>query len=382
MDNILYSGPLAAKKIFRTPQYKEKPQQIPTQELGLGNRGYFWGNAAEKWEPTINAIDTIWDTRNTIPVSRAAYLPRNVNFVSEDGRSKIPFVGGVGNAGDEYLRSFGFGLDKDGNPDPERLPSKNYGIYSNVNHGRYEGKSYLNANARKHGDPEPYEIDDRLDRPTLALTDLGWENMQPMKPVIKTNKFNKLTQSPYANQPPHSTGMHEIAHYLDSIIGLGDWHASELMNRNQAEFNNHPFHQGEQNWNKDTLYNAWMNDPLTEHLDLNNPHNTGLRELLHNRGHHGGVVNPREGFGEYISTALTDPGYNKKNKPSWRVSQEHSDYKMKPSEKFARLSAQTYRPPLYNDGFSAMTPELDKTFADSLATFLNSEYLINQRERE
>jgi hypothetical protein len=370
-------------KPIRTPPYVKPQQQVPTQELGLGSRGHFWGNAAEQWEPTIKVLDTIWTTRGTIPVPREAYFPRDVNFVTEGGRSNQAAVGVLGSAGDEYLRSFGFGLDKDGNPDPEKLPSKNLGIYSNVDHDRFEGKSRVNVDARKHGYPEPFLIDDRTDRPTLAITDLGWEQLQPMKPLIKANttKFNKLTQSPYTTQPPVSTGIHEIAHYLDSIIGLGAWqHGSELMDSHQIESTNHPYHQGEQNWNKDTLYDAWMNDPRTKHLDLNNPENTGLRELLHNRGHHGGVVNPREGFGKYIATALTDPGYNKKNKPSWRVSQKTSDYKMQPSEKFARLSSHTLRPQSYDDGFTAMTPELDKTFADSLATFLNSEYLINQRE--
>ena len=51
---------------------------------------------------------------------------------------------------------------------------------------------------------------------------------------------------------------------------------------------------------------------------------------------------------------------------------------MQPAEKFARLSSHTLRPQLYDDGFTAMTPELDKTFADSLATFLNSEYFHTQ----
>lgn len=363
------------------PLYVEPPQQVATQELGLGSRGHFWGNASEQWEPSIKALDTIWNTRGTIPVSRAAYLPRDVNFITEDGRSGNFLSEALGTAGDDYFRTFGFSIDEHGRIDQDDpYPTENLGIYHNVNHNQFEGKLAMNKEALEVGAPIPYTVDDRLDRPTLAITDFGWDKMQPLNPIIKTNKFNNLTRSPMHTRPYDSVGMHEIAHYLDSVIGLGGWMGSELMDRNQAEFNNHPFHQGEQNWNKDTLYNAWMNDPATEHLDLNNPNNTGLRELLNNRGHHGGVVNPREGFGKYISTALTDPGYNRMNKPSWRVSQEHSDYKMLPSEKFARMSAGVLRPMIQDEGFNSMTPELDKTFADSLATFLNSEYLQNQRE--
>jgi len=152
----------------RIPPYVEPPpQQVATQELGLGSRGHFWGNAAEQWEPSIKALDTIWNTRGTIPVSRAAYLPRDVNFITEEGRSGNWISENAGTAGDQYFETFGFEIDDDG------FPTENLGIYSNVNHNQFEGKLARNEEARKLGLPEPYQVDDRRDRPTLAITDLG-----------------------------------------------------------------------------------------------------------------------------------------------------------------------------------------------------------------
>tara|TARA_R100001530_G_scaffold43497_1_gene33062 strand:- start:124 stop:555 length:432 start_codon:yes stop_codon:yes gene_type:complete len=141
--------------------------------------------------------------------------------------------------------------------------------------------------------------------------------------------------------------------------------ASDIMNSYMTD----PMHQ--ENWTQESLQKQWMSDPRTAHLDLNDPANTGLRTLLRNRSHHGGVVNPREGFGEYISTALTDPRYESIwNSPGHM--QSTKDYRMSNSEMFARSVGNTLRPQTEDEGFGIKPEGLDKRFVDSLATYLNS----------
>ena len=138
--------------------------------------------------------------------------------------------------------------------------------------------------------------------------------------------------------------------------------ASDIMDSYRLDENNHPFHQGEQNWTQENLYNAWMNDPRTAHLDVEDPTD---------RIHHSGRNNPREGFGEYISTALTDPNYQTVwDHPGYP--QHVKDYKLSNAEIFARAAGNTLRPQVEDEGFGTITPDLDRTFANSLATYLNS----------
>ena len=297
--------------------------------LGLGQTGHFWDGSERYWEPTFNAVDNIWNTYETIPVNRNRYLPDDVNLIAEDKRSYYQSNNPAQKTeGDDYFSTFGF--------DP-RSASRHGGIY------RDPPKTIFSS-----------DFDDKLDRPTLALTDSGVKMMRPVGELGSDDL-----------QPFSSVGTHELTHYWDdAIAGRDQSTASKIMD----SFKEYLKFSG-QDVTQERLQDMWMNDPRTSHLNLHNPDNTGLRTLLQNRSHHGGVVNPREGFGEYLSTVMTDPNYettvtnrNPKNK----------NYYLSPKETFARATGPLVRPQRYDEGFSNNARNLNKTFADSMATFLNS----------
>lgn len=297
--------------------------------LGLGQTGHFWDGSEKYWEPTIDAVDTIWNTYETIPVNRNRYLPDDVNLIAENKRSYYQSNNPKQlTEGDDYFSTFGF--------DPKSA-SGNAGIYRDP----YDsGSSKI--------------FDDKLDRPTLALSDSAVKQMRPV------GELDSERLQPFA-----SIGTHELTHYWDdAIVGQNQSTASKIMDsfKKYLEFSGEEVTQ-------EKLQDMWMNDPRTKHLNLNDPNNTGLRTLLRNRSHHGGVVNPREGFGEYLSTAMTDDDYKT---TAVRRNPEKKDYYLSPSETFARAGGPLMRPQRYDEGFSNNTRNLNKTFADSMATFLNS----------
>lgn len=297
--------------------------------LGLGQTGHFWDGSERYWEPTFNAVDTIWNTYETIPVNRNRYLPDDVNLIAEDKRSYYQSNNPAQKTeGDDYFSTFGF--------DPKSA-SKHAGIY------RDPPETIFSSN-----------FDDKLDRPTLALSDSAVKQMRPV------GELDSERLQPFA-----SIGTHELTHYWDdAIVGQDQSTASKIMDsfRKYLEFSGEEVTQ-------EKLQDMWMNDPRTSHLNLHNPDNTGLRTLLRNRSHHGGVVNPREGFGQYLSTAMTDDDYKT---TAVKKNPEKKDYYLSPSETFARAGGPLMRPQRYDEGFSNNTRNLNKTFADSMATFLNS----------
>ncbi len=297
--------------------------------LGLGQAGHFWDGSERYWEPTFNAVDTIWNTYETIPVNRNRYLPDDVNLIAEDKRSYYQSNDPAQKTeGDDYFSTFGF--------DPKSA-SKNAGVY------RDPPETIFSSN-----------FDDKLDRPTLALSDSAVKQMRPVGELGSDDL-----------QPFASIGTHELTHYWDdAIVGQDQSTASKIMDsfRKYLEFSGEEVTQ-------EKLQDMWMNDARTSHLNLHNPDNTGLRTLLRNRSHHGGVVNPREGFGQYLSTAMTDDDYKT---TAVRRNPEKKEYYLSPSETFARAGGPLMRPQRYNEGFSNNTRNLNKTFADSMATFLNS----------
>lgn len=297
--------------------------------LGLGQTGHFWDGSERYWEPTFNAVDTIWNTYETIPVNRNRYLPDDVNLIAEDKRSYYQSNDPAQKTeGDDYFSTFGF--------DPKSA-SKNAGVY------RDPPETIFSSN-----------FDDKLDRPTLALSDSAVKQMRPVGELGSDDL-----------QPFASIGTHELTHYWDdAIVGQDQSTASKIMDsfRKYLEFSGEEVTQ-------EKLQDMWMNDARTSHLNLHNPDNTGLRTLLRNRSHHGGVVNPREGFGQYLSTAMTDDDYKT---TAVRRNPEKKEYYLSPSETFARAGGPLMRPQRYNEGFSNNTRNLNKTFADSMATFLNS----------
>lgn len=353
--------------MVQTPQQSTPTRLVPQQRgysaLGLGDTAHFWDGSETYWQPTIEALDTVWNTHDTIPVNRDKYLPEDLNLIAEDGRSRyqsrskdLDEDGNLKNIteGDDYFKTFGFS---------DKTATKNDGIYLDVPFRRMENKmkswNELQRVLKPEEKPKYQHLypDDKRHRPTVGIMDSGFKRM----------KFNSKSSN---SVPLQSVGMHELSgHYYDNVIaGQDRLSASDIMNSYMTD----PMHQ--ENWTKESLQKQWMSDPKTAHLDLNDPENIGLRTLLMNRSHHGGVVNPREGFGEYISTALTDPYY----KTVWSgpgtegIPDNVKRYRLSNAEMFARAVGNTLRPQLQDEGFGIKPEGLDKKFVDSLATYLNS----------
>ena len=325
--------------------------------LGLGNTGMFWDGSEQYWEPTIKAIDSVWNTYDTIPVNRDKYLPLDVNLIAEDNRSRYQSNDPKYHTeGDQYFNTFGFenSVDENGNiPTPNNVASSTAGIYRSPRGVQllhnYQGlvdKGIFNS-------PEEAamfrpDLDDKLDRRTLGLTDGGVRAMQVIDDEGDVRPFS-------------SVGMHELGghYYDDAIAGDGRMTASAIMQSYGQDLS------------REEYIEKWMNDPRTNHLNLHDASNTGLRTLLRNRSHHGGVVNPQEGFGEYYASALSEPHYNS----IWSnpgVSEKEQKYKKSFSEKIARRVGENMRPQHQSEKFGIFENGSNKKFADSLATFLNS----------
>ena len=309
------------------------------QALGLGPSANFWDGSEQYWEPTIKALDTVWNTYETIPVNRDKYLPNDVNLIAEDNRSRYQSNDPLQKTeGDDYFKTFGF---------DDKSASSLGGAYRSplaiqqmqtFNEMLDKGVFRTPEEAAKY---RPV-LDDKEDRRTLAVTDSGSKAM------------NVITDSNGRSLPFSSIGMHELGghYYDDAIAGEGRLTASAIMES---------YGEG---LSQEELEQRWMNDPRTNHLNLHDASNTGLRTLLRNRSHHGGVVNPQEGFGEYYASAITNPTYN----TVWA----NDSYKMSNGEKIARRVGENMRPQHAQEGFGITQNGSNKKFADSLATFLNS----------
>jgi len=151
-----------------------------------------------------------------------------------------------------------------------------------------------------------------------------------------------------ANQDPakgYRADTHEYLHTIDSAAG-GDRKMSVIMG---DYLNESPPGQGTQpgqaknvKWTEQTLYEKWMNDPDTEHLNQVS----------------------REGFGKFIARALMDETYRNTHSGS---------YSLSPQEIFARAAANTITPYGYNEGFTkGMFGDLEEGFSNALASFLNN----------
>ena len=78
--------------MVQTPQQSTPTRLVPQQRgysaLGLGDTAHFWDGSETYWQPTIESLDTVWNTHDTIPVNRDKYLPEDLNLIAEDGRSR------------------------------------------------------------------------------------------------------------------------------------------------------------------------------------------------------------------------------------------------------------------------------------------------------
>ena len=178
--------------------------------------------------------------------------------------------------------------------------------------------------------------------------------------------------------------IHEYFHYLDKIMNTGanDFPTVKGMAGRMAAYNKDGSLSAEE------MLEAWMNDKETEHLNLNNPENKGLRTLLKNRLHHGGVVDVREGVGKFLSTMLNDEQYNNWMKDMESKGQDTS-YLSRPTEMLADAGQSIVNEvqldkdlKKYNMGWGTdwdktlnNATSISKDLADSIATYLNAREL-------
>ena len=141
-----------------------------------------------------------------------------------------------------------------------------------------------------------------------------------------------------------SVDVHEYLHIIDSVAG-GERRMSQIM----GDYRNETPPTG--GWTEQSLYERWMNDPETAHLDMADPSYS--------------KTNPRKWFGKFIARAFTDPRHQRLN--------SQKPYKLSPEEIFARAGANVIKPYGRDEGFTqGLFQDLDKGFANSLATFLNN----------
>jgi len=304
----------------------------PKQGLGLGKNVRFSDNpqgvsSEIAWMDFVRDLNKYFETQGTIPVDKKKFFPNDINLIST--------VGMLHPGAEAYLQGYNMDLIPDA-----------AGYYAG-------GKArYTPEWARTYGD----ESDS-----TLAITDPGYESIR------------------WGQQ---SVDMHEYLHHIDSLLGDTTTEPAmthhegtdPVMPKDASEIMKSYIQASGSPLTADELYNLWMNDPASAHLDLDDPGNEGLRELLLNRSHHGGVVDPREGFGIFLATALSDPGYQ--SEVLRRYSQDDQDYYLSGQEVFARAGSNVIRPPssmTFDEGFTpGLFQGMDKGLADSLATYLNS----------
>jgi len=164
--------------------------------------------------------------------------------------------------------------------------------------------------------------------------------------------------------------IHEYFHYLDKVMDMGGSGIAKRM----AGYGD--------NLSSEEMLEAWMNDPETEHLDLDNPENKGLRTLLKNRLHHEGVVNVREDVGRFLSTMLNDEQYAEFLEKDFV--QTSRGYYTNPSEMLSYAAQpivketdrdKTYKQVNWFFGTDWKIDDLDKGLADSIATYANARAL-------
>jgi len=298
----------------------------PHQGLGLGKNVRFPDNSMGissevAWSDFVRDLNKFFETQGTIPVDIKKFFHGDTNLLST--------VGMLGNEAQQELMKHNLNIAYD-----RTTGEHDYGI----------------ARYRPSNRPALYDEDDT----SIAITDPGYD-------AIKSGL--------------QSVDMHEYIHYIDALAaeGSGEHRMSDIM-KSYSNDDGSPM-------TRDQLYARWMDDPRTSHLDLDNPENAGLRELLMNRSHHGGVVDLREGFGDFLATALSDPNYKSRVLRIYPSGgsledQTQQDYLLGGQEMFARGGGNILRPPKSNTFDEGFTPGLfqgmDKGLADSLATLLNS----------
>lgn len=277
-------------------------------------------NSEVAWSDFYKDLQKFFETHGTLPVNIEDYFPHDTNLLST--------VGMLGNEAQQELMNYNLKIGYD-----SRTGNHDLGIM------KYTPEWLSDAIGTD-------EVDS-----SLVITDSGYD-------AIKSGQ--------------ESVDMHEYLHYIDSLAGDTTTDMSDGQYLRMSEIMKSYSNADGSPMTKDQLYASWMDDSRTSHLDLDNPENAGLRTLLSNRSHHGGVVDLRDSFGEILATILSDQGY-KNNKNRILRSKEDLDYYFSGQEMFARAGGNILREQTHDEGFTpGLFQGLDKKLADSLATLLNS----------
>ena len=338
----------------------------------FGDNVVYEDEQAEKdWESLQPTLKKFLIEQGAIPLNSEDMFVSPVSMLSTAGQSSKQ---------DERNLYEKYGL-------PEALIGKD------ATEGTYGSMRYSNNAATKFGtDVAGMPIEEV--RTVLAITDRGEQTEDAITTV------NDSPKSRYRLSSQASPEIEEYLHYVDSAMGDISTDKDTQENRESISASEIMFdiieNITEQGWdgNEEELLNEWMLHPDTAHLDLNNLENRGMRTLLKNRSHHGGVVDVREGMGKYLIHALTDEGFK-----DWATtfnSGKQAEYFNDPRETFAAFARPDIKFSVEDAklsnwtaadntayGFDAassarpynLPPEMSKNLADILSTFLNAEAL-------
>ena len=291
----------------------------------LGKATYLTEGSEESWANFVRDMNDFFEKYKTIPVNPESLFPEAAELLAERGLDwdDINTI-----YKDRNIKTKGSGGELV-DYTPEQHHGKTTGVHS------YRGSKPAFLSITEEGQNQ-YDM-------------INWEGQRHRAPQI-----------------------HEYFHYLDKVMDMGGSGIAKRM----AEYG--------EDLSEEELLDRWMKDEGTEHLDLDNPENKGLRTLLKNRLHHGGVVNVREDMGKFLASMLNNEQYSKWME-DWESKGKDTSYYSDPSEmlSFAAqpIVKETTEDKLYEQAgwfFDRDWEGLDKGLADSIATYLNARYLENK----
>ena len=280
----------------------------------LGQATYLTEGSEESWSNFVRDMNDWFEKHKTIPVNPGMLFPEAAELLAERGLDWDDINTIYKDRNILMKGSSGELVDYT----PEQHHGKTTGVHS------YRGSKPAFLSITEEGQNQ-YDM-------------INWEGQRHRAPQI-----------------------HEYFHYLDKVMDMGGRGIAKRM----AEYGD---------LSEEELLAEWMKDEGTEHLDLDNPANKGLRTLLTNRLHHGGVVNVREDVGRFLSAMLNDEKFEE-----WRGKGIVTDYLSQPTEMLAYAAQpiveETSAASKHLFGTDWNLEGLDKDLADSIATYVNSRYL-------
>ena len=280
----------------------------------LGEATYLTEGSEESWSNFVRDMNDWFEKHKTIPVNPGMLFPEAAELLAERGLDWDDINTIYKDRNILMKGSSGELVDYT----PEQHHGKTTGVHS------YRGSKPAFLSITEEGQDQ-YDM-------------INWEGQRHRAPQI-----------------------HEYFHYLDKVMDMGGSGIAKRM----AEYGD---------LSEEELLAEWMKDEGTEHLDLDNPENKGLRTLLKNRLHHGGVVNVREDVGRFLAAMLNDEKFEE-----WRGKGIVTDYLSQPTEMLAYAAQpiveETNAASKHLFGTDWNLEGLDKDLADSIATYVNSRYL-------